>query len=443
MESLVKICPTVFDVPERYKDDPRKRIAPNWWALCKPRTREEVMAVLEFSRREGVKIVPFGGGTGLVTGQFYTGKERAICLSLENMHQIEIESGSVLVEAGAVLDNLHNALSGTGSHFPLHLASSGSAQIGGLIATNAGGINVIRWGSMGALVLGLEVVMADGTLIDTTRDLRKDNTGYQLDRLMIGSEGTLGIVTRARLKTFPLDPSRAVILGEVASPDAALRLLEIARALPAQLSAFELISGVGLDFRKRSGFSPCPIGEPDWSVIIEVGGVEASVEESIEALSAHFENAVLAQSEAQVDEIWQVRETIPEANRNIGAIASHDISLPIHLQSEFIAKMATLLAPFDLRVNVFGHLGDGNLHYNLFPQQNMKTTDYDAKSLSHLVHDQVTQLGGSISAEHGIGRYKARDMDIYNLGAKKALMKKLKLAIDPQEILNPGVFFEA
>ncbi len=441
MKRLAQIAPTEFDVPERFSVDPRGRYQSHWKALVRPRNISEVQDVLRYANDEILPIVPYGGGTGLVGGQCFPHARGAICLSLEHFNEIEINADNVRVGAGVVLDQLHLALENTPRHFPMHLASSGSAQIGGLISTNAGGVNVIRWGNMGGLVMGAQAVLADGRIVDGTAGLRKDNTGYKLDRMMIGAEGTLGVLTSARLKTFQRDEAKAVIMSSIASPQAALDLLCEIQSSLVEISAFELISGEGLRFRLDAGFDVAPIGCPDWSVLIELGGMQVNVDEAVEKLAGQLPNAVLAQNENQSSKLWHIRETIPLANRHIGAIASHDIALPIDLVPQFVMEMDKILKPFDLRINAFGHLGDGNLHYNLFPSHGRAKKDYNAEKLSHIVYQKVVEMGGSISAEHGIGRHKALMMEKYGLGEKLSAMGDLKRAFDPKNILNPGVFF--
>ncbi len=442
---MIEELKAVVDVSKKidpiFCEDPRGRIKPKWDFAVFPRNSEEIVKTLKIARKSGAIIVPFGGGTGLVGGQFYDGGRQAICMSMSKMNSIEVDADSVLVGAGAILGSVHSAVDSAGRHFPLNLASSGSAQIGGLIATNAGGVNVLRYGSMGELVLGLEVVLADGTILNTTTDLRKDNTGYTIDRLMIGSEGTLGVITKARLRIFKFDVAKAVIMGSVMSPKAALDLLYNLSSERAHISAFELISGEGLRFRESVNFAPSPIGKPDWSVLIELGGSEDEVNEAIAFVSGNLNDAVLAQSEGQAASLWNVRETIPAANRKVGAIASHDISLPIQAQSDFIDSMQNILKPHNVKINCFGHLGDGNLHYNLFPTVDKSRSDYDAGLLSDLVYQNVINFKGSISAEHGIGRFKAAMMSNYGLAEKQNTMRKIKDALDPHNLLNPGVFF--
>ena len=441
MKRLAQIAPTEFDVPERYYDDPRGRYISTWNALVKPRKVSELQELLRYANDEKLSVVPYGGGTGLVGGQCFPDARGAICLSLEHFNNIDVNADNVSVGAGVVLDQLHHVLAGTSRHFPLHLASSGSAQIGGLISTNAGGVNVIRWGNMGKLVMGLQAVLADGRIVDGTGDLRKDNTGYQLDRMMIGAEGTLGVVTSARLQTFARDQSRAVVMAAVETPNLALEFLRVLQSCPAEVSAFELISGVGLGFRLEAGFKPSPIGVPEWSVLIDLGGTYDAIDETLSKITSSLPDAVLAQNEKQAAELWHIRETIPLANRHVGAIASHDIALPIERVPEFVREMDHKLTQFDVKINAFGHLGDGNLHYNLFPQSARNKGEYDSAVLSELVHQMVGDMGGSISAEHGIGRYKADMMTRYGLSDKLEIMRDLKRAIDPNRILNPGVFF--
>lgn len=439
MEGLAKLsrlAPTRFDIPERFYIDPRGRYRSFWRALVEPRNTDETHEVLAYASEKAIPVVPYGGGTGLVGGQCYPHEEGAICLSLRRMDDIQIKGESALVGAGVVLDALHEALKGGGMRFPLSLASSGSAQIGGLIATNAGGVNVIRFGNMGALVLGLKAVLGGGQMLDTTRDLHKDNTGPAIERLLIGSEGALGVITRARLKLVPPDLDRLVGLSPIKSPKRAMALLERLRGVSVPINAFELISGVGLRFRDEAGFDPSPIGNPDWSVLFDIAGNA----DALAPIADDLADAIIAEDARRISELWHIRESIPLANRHMGAVASHDIALPLDQIVDFIEAMnARLDANSDVRINCFGHLGDGNLHYNLFPARGRKREDYDAAALSDLIYHEVAHRGGSIAAEHGIGRYKAPMMARYGLGEKQALIARIKAVMDPDGIMNPGV----
>ncbi len=426
-----------LEVPERYCEEPRGKFLGNWRALARPNDEAELVELLKYANENAIPVVPYGGGTGLVGGQIYTQSDGAICLSMERFKSIELQGNTALVGAGVVLDELHEALEGTGFHFPLSLASSGSAQIGGLIATNAGGVHVIRYGNMGEQVLGLRAYLADGQIVDRTQNLRKDNTGYQLDRMMIGSEGSLGVIAAARLKLVRVDDDLTTCLATVESPEKAYEVLQKLSQGHAPINAFELISGTSWQFLQETGLGESPIGAPDWSLLVEVAGSIDAFEPVLDDLG----DTALARTEMQRAALWILRENIPLANRKIGAIASHDISLPISKISEFLRLMPERLAVLDdMRINAFGHMGDGNLHFNLFPAQGREKASYDAQTLSQLVYQSVVEFGGSISAEHGIGRLKGAVMRANGQGDKLDIMARVKAALDPKGILNPGVY---
>ena len=419
-----------------------------------PTSTAQVAQVVTMCAAAHVPIVPYGGGTGLVGGQITDQQPRPVILSLEKMTAIRdvlpLENVMV-VEAGAILANVQQAAADAGRLFPLSLASEGSARIGGLLSTNAGGVNVLRYGNARAQCLGLEVVRPDGTIWHGLSRLRKDNTGYDLRNLMIGAEGTLGIITAAALKLAPQPAEVGTALLAVASPQAALDLLALSGDMFGDsVSAFEIIHKQSFDFLDEVGpdvRSPFA-ATPDWSILIEVGlpkGLPADV-----ALTNFFEKAAaldlvtdgaIAQSGAQRDAFWAIREGIPEANRRIGSISSHDISVPISLIPDFIARAPAALAKVgDFRINCFGHLGDGNLHYNVFPPKGENRNDFIEirDAVKATVHDMAASMGGSVSAEHGIGRLKVGDLETYGDPAKLAMMRAIKDALDPNGIMNPG-----
>ena len=344
----------------------------------------------------------------------------------------------------------------SGRIFPLSLASEGTARIGGNLSSNAGGLNVLRYGNARDLCLGIEAVLPDGSVLHGLKRLRKDNTGYDLRHLLIGAEGTLGVITAASLKLVPPPAREGTALLVVESPAAALTLLSRAQArLGGLISAFELIGGMGLRFLDevlpdvRQPFA----NRPDWMVLIELGLPEGL--DPVASLTALYEDGVaeglvtdglIAVSEAQRQEFWLIREMIPEANRRIGAISSHDISLPLGAVPAFIAAAGPALARIgDWRINCFGHLGDGNLHYNVFPQIGRTRAEHEnsREAIKMLVHDMVDAMGGSVSAEHGIGRLKVGDLEKYGDPAKLAAMRAIKAALDPHGILNPGAVLRA
>jgi len=399
-------------------------------------------------------VIPFGGGTGLVGGQLAETGPAPVILSLERMRQIrafDARASVMTVEAGAILADIHAAAEAEDMIFPLTLASQGSARIGGLLATNAGGVNVLRYGNARELCLGVEAVMPDGSVMNTLSGLRKNNMGYDLRHLLIGAEGTLGVITAATLRLFPKPSTTGAALMVVPNPDAALELLSLAQArVGAGLSAFEIIHRMGLDFLREVGPEVrIPFDDPpEWMCLIDLGvGSGDSPEAALESLFAEAHEAgittdgLIAQSEAQRAEFWTLRETIPLANRRIGSISSHDISVPVAAIPAFIAEAPGRLAQIgDYRINCFGHLGDGNLHYNVFPQPGRTRADHEAErpAIKHCVHDLVHEMGGSISAEHGIGRFKVDDLERYGDPTKLAAMRAIKAALDPLGIMNPG-----
>ncbi|KFI27539.1 FAD-binding oxidoreductase [Paenirhodobacter enshiensis] len=433
----------------RYLEEPRGRWPGRAAAVARPRDTAEVAAVLRAASAARVGIVPYGGGTGLVGGQVMGAGEGALILSLERMNAVRaIDPQSLVIEAGATLEAVHEAAASVGRRFPLTIGSQGTAQIGGCLSTNAGGVNVIRYGTARALCLGLEAVLADGTVWNGLTRLRKDNTGYDLRDLLIGAEGTLGIVTAAALRLFEPPAVEGSAFFTVPSPAAAVELLSLAQGRFAGcVSMFELISGQGLAFLRQTGPEVrFPFAEdPAWMVLIELGlpagmDVEEAFAGLYEAAGDLVTDAVVAQSAAQMAEFWFLRETIPVANRRIGAISSHDISVPVAEIPRFIDEAGRMLhAMGDMRINCFGHVGDGNLHYNVFPAAGRRREAYDMAAVKHAVHDLVVSgFNGSVSAEHGIGRLKVGDLERYADRAKMAMMRALKAALDPEGILNPG-----
>lgn len=419
-----------------------------------PGTTKDVAAVVKACAKAKVGIVPYGGGTGLVGGQLLQDGPAPVVLSLERMTRIRdiYPSENVLVcDAGAILADIQTAAEDAGRLFPLSLASEGSARIGGLLSTNAGGVNVLRYGNARAQCLGLEVVRPDGSIWHGLTRLRKDNTGYDLRNLMIGAEGTLGIITAAALKLAPRPVGIGAALLAVPSPAAALELLARAGTQVGEaISAFEIMHRQGFDFLDEVGPDyRKPFDQtPEWSVLIEVGlpkGLDPA--EALETLFATAFDAglvsdgVIAQSEADRHALWHIRESIPEANRRIGSVSSHDISVPLSAVPDFIDAGGKALAAIgDFRINCFGHLGDGNLHYNVFPMPGLGRHDYEnvRPEVKRVVHDLVHSMAGSVSAEHGLGRLKVDDLEKYGDPAKLEMMRAIKQALDPGGIMNPG-----
>jgi len=450
-----QLPPDTLRPPEaRHLQEPRGRWQGQAGALALPRSTQEVALILRACHAAGVGVVPYGGGTGLVGGQVAAGSVCPLILSLERMAAIRAvyPSENVLIaEAGVILADVQKAADAVERLFPLSLASEGSARIGGLLACNAGGVNVLRYGNARDLALGLEVVLADGQIWHGLKRLRKDNTGYDLRHLMIGSEGTLGVITAASLRLAPRPARQGAALMVVPDPEAALRLLALAQARMGDgISAFELIGAMGLEFlaqtmpQIRQPFAQ----PPAWMVLIDLGlpaglAPDAALEELFAEAHDHglVLDGVIAASLAQRAEFWAVREAIPEANRHIGAISSHDISLPLSEIPVFITRAGPALARInDYRINCFGHLGDGNLHYNVFPVPGRTRADHEAErdAIKACVHDLVHEMGGSVSAEHGVGRLKTADLVKYGDPVKLAAMRAIKAALDPMGIMNPG-----
>ena len=443
----------------RWLEEPRGRWTGQAGAVARPRNTAEVATIIRACAADRVPIVPFGGGTGLVGGQTKPDAPIPLIVSLERMQAtrgIWPKENVVAVEAGMKLATLHEVAAGAGRFFPLSLASEGSATIGGNLATNAGGTAVLRYGSARELCLGIEAVLPDGSILNGLKRLRKDNSGYAIKDLLVGSEGSLGIITAASLRLFPQPVQRLVACLSVPSPKAAQELLQLSEErFTGLVSGFELISGVGLEFLIETGPEvQSPFADvPEWAVLIEIGlppilSMDEAGSNLVESATAKglVRDGVIAISEAQARALWHLRESIPVANRCIGAIASHDISLPLDTIPDFIAKTGTQLASRgDFRVNCFGHLGDGNLHYNIFPARGRRREEYDDQrhDLTRLVHDNVAEMDGSISAEHGIGRLRVADAIRYGDPARLGVMRAIKKVLDPHGIMNPGVVLSA
>ncbi|WP_273500555.1 FAD-binding oxidoreductase [Paracoccus sphaerophysae] len=440
-------------VEDRYLDEPRGRYLGQGGLVAAPRSVEEVAAVVRACAAARVAIVPRGGGTGLVGGSVMPEGPAPLILSLERMARIRDvrpDEDVLVAEAGMTLAAVQDAAHAAGRMFPLALASQGTAQLGGVLGANAGGTAVLRWGNARALCLGIEAVLPDGSILRDLKRLRKDNTGYDLRDLLIGAEGTLGIITAASLRMAPVPAGLATAMLAVPGPAKALALLALAQGRFAGcVTAFELISGVGLDFLAEvlpAIRQPLP-GAP-WSVLLELSlpqglAPDAALEGLLEeAMAAGLvTDGALAQSGAQATEFWSLREHLPEANRRIGSVSSHDISLPLSEIPRFLDDAGAMLAAMgDMRINCFGHLGDGNLHYNVFPARGRRREDYDDRraAIQEAVHQMVVDRAGSFSAEHGVGRLKTADLARWGDPARLAAMRAIKAALDPLGIMNPG-----
>ncbi|MDT8327792.1 MAG: FAD-binding oxidoreductase [Roseovarius sp.] len=442
-----------------YLEEPRGRWQGQAAIVVAPDCTADVAKVVRAASDAAVAILPYGGGTGLVGGQLSPEGALPVILSLERMRAVRgiyPEENVMVVEAGAILQDIHEVAAKVDRLFPLSIAAKGSARIGGNLATNAGGVNVLRYGNARDLCLGLEAVLPDGQIWHGLKRLRKDNTGYDLRNLLIGSEGTLGVITAAALKLYPRPAGEGTAVMVVRDPRAALDLLALARDHMGEgVSAFELMHRQGLEFLAqelpdiRQPFD----AHPEWFVLIEVGlarGLDpAGALETlfVEAMEAGLvSDGLIAQSQAQRQAFWEVREQIPEANRRVGSVSSHDISLPMGAIPDFIEKGQEVIAALGaFRINCFGHLGDGNLHYNVFPMPGKVRADHDAERdlIKRALHDLVDEMGGSVSAEHGIGRLKVDDLERYGDPAKLSAMRAIKAALDPKGIMNPGAVLRA
>lgn len=424
--------------------------------IVQPASTAEVAAVVKLCAETCTPIVPQGGNTGLVGGQIPFPGDNAILLSLSRMNRIEnidLLNDTVTLEAGVTLAALQDAARGAGRLFPLHLASQGSAQIGGLVSTNAGGNAVLRYGMMRELVLGIEAVLPDGQIWDGLRGLRKDNTGYDLKQLFIGGEGTLGIVTRAVVKLFPAPRSVETAMAGVADVASAVALLPLLRAATGdQITGFELLPRLGLEFvlKHIPGARDPMAGHHPWYVLIEISsGYEASlVRAMLETALAGasdaglLKDAVIAENLGQAAALWALRENLSDVQKLEGGSIKHDISVPISAIAEFItrASAAVSAALPGIRPVPFGHIGDGNVHFNLSQPPGMDTAAYLARwdEFNRIVHDIVAGLDGGISAEHGLGRMKRDEITRYKSPVEMELMRSLKRALDPKNIMNPG-----
>jgi FAD/FMN-containing dehydrogenase len=423
--------------------------------LLRPADTQQVAALLALCHEAGVPVVPQGGNTGLVGGGVPDDSGNMVVLSLgrlDRIRAIDPLNDTITVEAGCVLETVQNAAADANRLFPLALGAQGSAQIGGNLSSNAGGIEVLRHGMARALVLGLEVVLADGRIWDGLRALRKDNTGYDLKQLFIGAEGTLGVITAAVLRLVPRPRERQTAWLGLASPEAAVALLALFRErLGETVGAFELMAGpaVELVLRYLPG-ARLPLAEPTpWYVLAEVAwsfedGLAARLEQALEAALQQglIQGGVIAASEAQRKAIWALRENPTDAMAHEGAVLRHDVAVPVSRLPELITRGATLLGETvpGVRIMPFGHLGDGNVHYNMLQPETMSADAFVAlkDEVQRQVFDLVAALGGTISAEHGIGRLKRAELAARKSPIELALMRQIKQALDPNGILNPG-----
>jgi len=419
--------------------------------LLRPAATGSVSRILTICNETATPIVPQGGNTGLVGGQIPTRGE--VLLSLARMNRIRAistEDNTLIAEAGVVLANIQKAADDSGRLFPLSLAAEGSCTIGGNVSTNAGGVNVLRYGMTRELVLGLEVVLADGHVIDSLRGLRKDNTGYDLKQLFIGAEGTLGVVTAVMLKLFPKPAGYSTVLAALPDVGRAVELLNaLQTATGGLVTAFELMQRRALDLvTKHIPGAVNPLdAHPGWTVLIEISNSSAfDATEVLEQALAHameegaVVDAVFAKTARDRESLWRLRESIPEAQRQDGASIANDISVPLSQIPEFIrsAEDAVRRVLPEARSFTFGHAGDGNLHFAVQAPGHDAALNAARSAIERTVQEEVERLRGSISAEHGLGLAKNDAIALYKSAEQIALMRTLKRALDPNNILNPG-----
>jgi FAD/FMN-containing dehydrogenase len=418
--------------------------------LLRPATTAEVAAVVRVCAEAEVALVPQGGNTGLVGGQIPRPEGNDLLVSLSRMRRIRAVDpidNTLTAEAGCTLAEVQQAAAGVDRLFPLSLAAEGSCQIGGNLSTNAGGVHVLRYGSARDLVLGLEVVTAEGEIWEGLRALRKDNTGYDLKQLYLGAEGTLGIITAAVLKLFPRHRHVETIFAAVPTVEAAVTMLARMRgATDDAVLAFELIPRIALEFVTRhlpGAHDPLPAPSP-WYVLCDLTAPAAVAEQAVAAAAEEglVTDAAVAGSAAQAAALWRLRESISESQKPEGDSLKHDISVPVSRIPAFMHQAidaVTRLCP-GIRPCPFGHVGDGNLHFNLSQPVGMERAAFRerAPEIHRAVHDIVAALGGSISAEHGIGQAKRQEIRRYKSPLEIALMQRIKQALDPKGILNPG-----
>ena len=423
--------------------------------LLKPASTYEVARVVTICAAHGVAIVPQGGNSGLVGGQIPYGEVLLSTCRLRAVRDVTPLDDAMTLEAGITLLEAQHHAREAGRFFPLSLAAEGSATVGGVISTNAGGTQVLRYGMMRDLVLGLEAVMPNGEIFHGLKRLRKDNTGYDLKQLLIGAEGTLGVVTAATLKLFPIMRSRAVAMVALETAAASIELLARAKQeTGGGVEAFELMKALGAGLVvKNIPDTRWPLDPiPAWSVLIEIasgtpGGAEAQMERLLEVAFEEglIVDAAIAQNDSQRAEFWRLREEHSAALKPEGGGWKHDVSVPISQIAEFIDEATTAVERFHpgARVSVFGHIGDGNLHYDILPGLGEDVPTFIArwKEGSQVVHDIVARYDGSISAEHGLGRLKTDEVRRYKSPLEISTMAAIRAAIDPQRIMNPAVLF--
>ncbi len=423
--------------------------------LALPKTTADVAAVVGICFESGTPITTQGGNTGLVGGQIPQGEVLLSTERLRAIREVETFDDVLVAEAGVTLAAVHEAAAAARRRFPLGLASEGSATVGGVISTNAGGTQVLRYGMTRNLVLGLEAVLPNGEVWNGLKRLRKDNTGYDLKQLLIGAEGTLGVVTAAALKLYPVMASRAVAMIGVETPEIAIRLLARAKdETGGAVEAFELMGRLGVDFALRNiAGTRDPLAEVHpWYVLAEFSsGEPGSAEASMERFLASgledglIRDAVVAQTDAQAKALWAIRENQSPAQKPEGATWKHDVSVPVSRVAAFLSEATAAMQAFapGARIAAFGHMGDGNIHYDVLRADGGSDAEHSARrdQGSRIVHDIVASMGGSISAEHGLGSMKTEEARRYKSAVEIEAMQAIRKALDPKRIMNPRVLF--
>ncbi len=462
MQTLVEELKTIVG-PGRWTDD-ADALEPNlteWrgtWRgrtplMVSPSTASEVSGIVRACRAAGVAIVPQGGNTGLCGGAIPDPSGEQILLSLSRMNSIRAISPddySVIAEAGCVLADLQSAADEAGRFFALSLAAEGSCQIGGNLSTNAGGTNVLRYGTARDHVLGLEVVLPNGDIISSLRTLRKDTAGYDLKQLFIGAEGTLGIITAASLKLFPKPANRQVAMLAVSGAQDGVRLFgELRERLADQMQAFELMSALSLEMVCRhipDSKLPFDAGYP-WYVLLDTAVPEKGVQSFEDVLMAMIESgriadAVIAKNDTEAQQFWRLRHSISEAQKHEGASLKHDVSVPVGEVARFIEAGSAAVEQTvpGSRIVAFGHVGDGNVHFNVSQPVDAVADEFLAarSRMADAVYAVVESFGGSISAEHGVGVLKRDALRRHRSAAEMSLMRTIKQALDPDNLMNPG-----
>jgi D-lactate dehydrogenase (cytochrome) len=455
LRSLIGESAVIADAAEMpaYLNEPRKRYHTPALAVARPPDVAQVQAIARWANENRVPLIPQGGNTGLVGAQVpLAGNEVIVSLQrLDRVREVNAAAGNMTVEAGVILQNAHEIAEAAGAMFPLWLASQGSARIGGVLSSNAGGVQVLAFGNARELCLGVEAVLADGRLYQGLNALKKDNTGYDLKDLLIGAEGTLGFITAATLKLFPQPVGYETAFCSVAGPEAALELFYLMRERTgSRLTAFELMPRFGIELQLKHGFithDPAASVSP-WYALVEInrmkGGVPGALDAALEEAFGKgiVSNASIAQSEAERVAMWAAREQMSEVQSKEGASIKHDVSVPIAAVPRLIAEgsAAAMKVVDGIRPCPFGHMGDGNIHFNFSQPAGADGKTFMAREadVNAAIYEVVLRLGGSVSAEHGIGQMKPELLKRVKDPVALEMMRAIKRALDPNGIMNPG-----